>query len=447
MNVTLIIPPSVEGRWVGREDKHGGFGRRVIPYTLAQIHALIERDLPEANLTIVEAQRDGLDGPHALAALDESKPDIVVSFMAWSHINWDRVTAETSYPTIGVILQQYVDQKEAVELHNLKCNWFTKQEVEVPIVEALKEFMETGDIVETLGFLRLVDGELIDTGDAPLADLSLFPMPSFDAIEVDKYFALREAAKLPEPRKIHMNTMKGCLFRCKFCGQANRGQGVRMQTPHQVVDQIAYCIEKYGVHDFIFFDNEFGVNIQRAKDLCRGFIQLGKPIRFEINNRVELFDQELIDLLAEAGCIGVRCGIETCDPVTQAVINKCIDLEKAKDVFARVKKAGMLVHLYMTPGIPGETRETMEMNAQFIADVEADTFTWGALALMPNSDFYNEYKAAGKITEPDWGVYFRQVKLCFENSSYGSMEEINEAQKYMLTRVEELRAEKNVQQM
>ena len=119
---------------------------------------------------------------------------------------------------------------------------------------------------------------------------------------------------------------------------------------------------------------------------------------------MELFDQELIDLLAESGCLGVRCGIETCDPVTQKAINKCIDLEKAKDVFDRVKKAGMYVHLYMTPGIPGETRETLDMNARFIVDVDADTFTWGALALMPNSDFYNEYKAAGKITEPDWGV-------------------------------------------
>ena len=193
MNVTLVIPPVLKAVGSADEDKHGGFGRRVIPYTMAQIHALIEKHIPEASIAIVEAQRDGLDAPAARKMLDETAPDIVVAFLAWSHINWDRCTAETEHPTIGVILQQYIDQKEAVEIHDLKCNWFTKQEVEMPLVDALKEFMETGDIVNTPGFLRRVKNELIDTGDAPLADLTTFPMPSFEAIEVEKYFALREA--------------------------------------------------------------------------------------------------------------------------------------------------------------------------------------------------------------------------------------------------------------
>lgn len=443
MNVTLVIPPRAEGRWIGREDKHGGLGRIVIPYTLGQIHALISEQIPTANVTIVESQRDDLDVSAALKQIDDSSPDIVVSLMAWSHIKYDRVTAETAHPTICVILQQYIDQQEAIEVYDLRSKWFTKQEIEMPLIEGLKEFMDSGDIRKTPGFLINGEGGLVDTGNAPLADMNSFPMPSFDALKLERYFALREKAKLPVPRKIHLNTMKGCLFRCSFCGQANRGQGVRTQSVGQVVDQIRFLIENYDVHDFLFFDNEFAADIRRAKDICRGFIELGTPIRFEINNRVELFDQEFIDLLAKAGCIGVRCGVETCDPVTQKVLNKHIDLEKAKQTFAAVKRAGLSVHLYMTPGIPGETRETLDMNAEFIASVEADTFTYGALALMPNSDFYNEYKSKGKITEKDWGVYFSQKQLCYENSSYKSQEEIHEAQKYMLERVEALKAAKS----
>ena len=209
-----------------------------------------------------------------------------------------------------------------------------------------------------------------------------------------------------------------------------------MQNPDQVIAQIKYLQSNYGVNDYIFFDNEFGVNMNRAKEICKKFIALETPICFEINNRVELFDDELIDLLAKAGCICVRCGIETCDPVTQKFINKCIDLEKAKTTFNDIKKAGIKVHLYMTPGIPGETQQTLDMNAEFIASVDADTYTYGALSLIPNSDFYNQYMKEGKIIDDDWSHYFTQNALCFENSSYSSWDEIHQAKLYMIDKVE-----------
>lgn len=440
MNVVILIPPNPDGRWIGREDKHAGHGRVTIPYTACQVHALIARDVPEARLEIIEAQRDGLDLSQVLARLDAAEPDLVICLMAWTHLKHDRLFAETRHPTIGVILQQFIDQREAVELYDLHCNWFTKQEFEIPLVEALKEFRDTGDIRATPGFLiRNQDGALLDTGNAEPCYLRSFPFPSFDAFEPERYFEIRKRIKRAEPRKIHLNTMKGCLFRCSFCGQANRGQGTRTQSVEQVMEQLRFFIERYGVYDFIFFDNEFGVDLKRAKGICREIIALGEPIRFEINNRVELFDAEFIDLLARAGCIGVRCGIETCDPVTQGVINKRIDLERAKQVFAAIKAAGIQVHLYMTPGIPGETRQTLEMNARFIVDSGADTYSSGALVLMPNSDFYNECKAKGLLLETDWDEYFKAEKLCFVNSSYENMNAIRQASALMKQIVEDIR--------
>ena len=210
MDIALVIPPNTNKKWVNHEDKHAGYGRIIIPYTLAQIHALIQQELPDDNIHILESQLKGFDQSTAIQELSNIAPDIAIVFMSWTHLDKERAIAETNIPTIAVILQQFIDQREAVEKYQLRSNWFTKQEIEVPIVEALKEYKSTGRIQHTPGFLvRDSEGGYDDTGEAPLADLTTFPMPSFDAIDLEAYFALRESRKLPIPKKIHLNTMKG----------------------------------------------------------------------------------------------------------------------------------------------------------------------------------------------------------------------------------------------
>ena len=438
MKICMVNPPRVGGRWIGREDKHAGAGREeVLPYTAPQLYALIKRELPDADLRLIEAQRDNLSAEDVVFGLKRMKPDIVISLLSWTHIPWDRVCAETGFPTIAVILQQFVDQREAVELYNLKSRYVVKQELEMPIADALKEFNKTGSISRTKGFLVRTENGLVDTGDAEPADISGFPVPAFDAFDPDKYYALRKANRIirqDDVRVAHFNTMKGCLFKCRFCGQADRGQRVRYQTVGRVIEQIELFVNKYKVNNFIFFDNEFGGNMKRAKEICKEIIVRGLKIRFMINNRVEFFDDELIDLLAASGCETVRLGIETCDPRLQNYMNKKIDPDKAKTVIKKLKAAGIKIHLYMMAGIPGETKKSLNVNARFIADADPSTFSATVLFPMPNSAFYNELKASGKLIETDWSSYRAFDRISYMNESYKSTRELKAAQRYMRRR-------------
>ena len=431
----MIIPPKVNGKWILREDKFNGEQQREIaPYTAPLLLALINREIPDITIGLIEAQRDNLSHAEVKSKVEMENPGLIITFLSWGHIPWDRKCAEFDYPTIAILLQQTVSRYEMQKRYNLKTKYICKHEIEYPVVEAIREFKQIGNIESTRGFIINENNKLSDTGNADKYNLELLPMPDYETFAIEKYFALRDAnatIKKEHVKSVMLNTMKGCLYNCTYCGGAKRNMGVRCQSDKQVVNQIEHLYKTYNVKHYSYIDNEFVVNIRRAKNICRQIINKKLDIKWLINNRVELFDDELIDLLKRAGCVNVRLGIETADPKLQKYINKEIDLEKAKVTIQKLKNAGLTVHMYFTPGIPGETKESLRLNARFIADTEPDTISTGPLFLMPGSIMYDKLKSENKIIENDWTEYKNPRKLTFINESYNNMHEIKLAEMYM----------------
>ena len=266
--------------------------------------------------------------------------------------------------------------------------------------------MRSGSIKRTPGFLLREGDNWKDTGDSPQDDMESLPEPYSPLFDVERYIAAREASpKINSPRTFNINTSRGCLFNCLFCGQSNQGRRIRTQSPQKVLRTIKLYKEQFGISLFAFVDNEFAIDMKRAKELCHLLIEENPGIEFVIQNRVELFDEELLDLLKKAGCNNISLGIETCDLKTQKFINKRIDLNNAKALAVQIKKRGINLHIYMTPGIPGETVATLWKNAAFLAETDPDTYSSGPLFLMPGSHFYKRLKADGALLETDWSTY------------------------------------------
>lgn len=432
MHLCLVIPPKVEGQYVHREDKHVSMHTYpFVPYTAPLLYAIIQQELPDVRLSILEAQRDGLDNEAALQRLKEINPDIAVVLMGWITIPQDRILAETGIPTIGIIVQQWIDQMEATKLYNLTIPYVLFKEIEAPLIAALREFKEKGEVRDAPGVLVCHSpGDYRLNAPPEPSDPTRFPIPAYEAFDLERYFTQRsEAPNFPadKVRMAYMNTMKSCPFQCSFCGQSNDGTKVRYQTPEQIVDQLAFLHQTYGITRFEFIDNVFAIHKKRAKAFCKELIRRKLPIRYSINDRLGYYDCELIELLHQSGCFEVRVGIETCDPELQAYLNKPLDLEMAKREIHLIRSFGIEIYLYFTPGIPGETDESLKLNARFITDVHADTFTTGALFIMPSTPLYRTLKAEGKILIEEWSEYRKQNQMVYINESYPTMEAVREA--------------------
>jgi len=227
--------------------------------------------------------------------------------------------------------------------------------------------------------------------------------------------------------------MKACPYKCSFCGQANDGtKKFRYQTPDHVVAQLKCLNKEYGINKFEFIDNVFTTNKNRAREIAEKLIESGLKIQYSVNDRLGNFDKSLSELLRRSGCFEVRVGVEACDPKVQEFLNKKLDIDKGIEQLKIIKDAGMLLYLYFTPGVPGETRESLDMNARFISDVDADSVTAGPLWIMPGSPLYYRYKKENKIIENDWSEYRKFDKLTYINESYSTIEEVMAASDYML---------------
>lgn len=437
MKICMIIPPKYGEQYVRREAKDASYSiDPFMPYTQPLHYALIQRELNDIEINIIDAQLDHLSNKEVLDKLDSINPDIVITYLSWTCIPHDRVLAESKYPTIAIILQQRIDQLEACEIYKLKNKYTLYKELEAPLIEALSEFQEKGKIEKANGLIVNNNGTYKLLAPPKAYHLSELPKPDFEAFRFSDYIKLREDIS-PDmrARTAHLSTMKNCPFGCSFCGSSNDGSKVEYQTAEQVVDQLKYLHDTYNINVFILSCNVFTTNKKRARKIAQGIIESGMKIKYSINDRVGNWDKDLADLLAKSGCYEVRCGVEAVDPKVQKVLNKPWDVEKLKEQFKIIHDAGIRVSTCFTTGVPGETKQSLDMNAKFISDIDADGFTTSPLFIMPASPLYYKLKSEKKLLTMDWHKYHELKELVYVNETYDNMEEILSAERYMKRKV------------
>ncbi len=78
--------------------------------------------------------------------------------------------------------------------------------------------------------------------------------------------------------------------------------------------------------------------------------------------------------MRDSGCFGVKIGFESGNQyVIDSIVNKRLNLERARETVGVIKKAGMSVHGTFTYGLPGETVEQMQDTKRYIATLGLDT--------------------------------------------------------------------------
>jgi hypothetical protein len=441
MKILLLIPPvpaSIVAPWFLREERHAAADNTPTPpYFAPAIMGMVRKQLPDATLKVIDAMAAGLRGPALLSAIDQFQPDLIVTILCANHLGDvdERLCAETRYPTISVITPVGVNVVEAITAFALKGKYFTaSDEAEVAVATAAKEFRDTGKIEKTPGLIINSSGLCRSTGASPYSDMRTFPMPAFDLFPFADYNRLQDQATQLRPeyrRTALINGMKGCPYHCNFCIVGTEAAKARTKTGEQIFREVKYLYDEFGMIRVNFLDSEFGVNKRMAKEFCRLVVESGMTISFDIKNRIEFWDEDLLRLMKEAGCRVVFYGIETADPRLQKIINKNLDLDQARQAIAATRRAGIKVFIYMIVGIPCETPDSLRMNAQFIADTKPDGISWGILFPEVGSPLYEELKEKQLLVDKDWSNYRRLEGLTFKHETYGSMEEIKLASLWM----------------
>ncbi len=186
-------------------------------------------------------------------------------------------------------------------------------------------------------------------------------------------------------------TSRGCPYRCSFCSKDVFGYKFRAQSPERVVEEIAYCKEKFGVKEIAFYDDVFTLNKGRAYAIADGIMKSGLKIRWTCETRVNLVDKDLLRHMKQAGCYAIAYGIESASQEILNALHKDITLEQVEETVHTTQEAGMQTIGYFMIGSPWETPETIANTIEFAKKLKLDFAQFAITIPFPGTELYNSY--------------------------------------------------------
>ncbi len=242
------------------------------------------------------------------------------------------------------------------------------------------------------------DNEIIITDKRDfIADIDRIPSPARHLLPISRYRALGFPVSLI--------TGRGCPYSCIFClGRKMVGAKVRKRKSNLVLDEIEEILG-YGFERINIADDLFTTDKERVKEICTGIKERSLKFKWSAFARVDTVNQEIFDLMAEAGCDSVSFGVETGNQEMLKRIKKGIKLEQVKSAVKMCQQSGMLAHESFIIGLPGETKNTLEETERFAKSTKA-IYGYHFLAPFPGTtvrEKIQEYDL--EILTDDWALY------------------------------------------
>ena len=230
------------------------------------------------------------------------------------------------------------------------------------------------------------------------------PFPAWHLADLAEYFRCQRRIFELAPPCLPILSSRSCPNRCSFCNMyLTHGRRWRPRSAENVLAEIASLVEGLGIRHFYFIDDNFSLDLRRAKAICQGLLDRGLRIRYNFHNglSIKTIDQELVRLLKRSGCSSVCLAIESgSERVRNQIYRKGLPTEKIEQVFAWFRAAGIPTIGYFMVGAPGETRQDFEQTKQLMRRLPMSLATVGIFTPYPHTELYDLCRERGWLREP-----------------------------------------------
>jgi radical SAM superfamily enzyme YgiQ (UPF0313 family) len=228
--------------------------------------------------------------------------------------------------------------------------------------------------------------EIVVNPDRPfIRDLNDLPIPLHHLLPLDKY-------RIPMIKGPYtfIVTSRGCTAGCTYCIKHVSYQfAVRLRTPENIMAEL-WELNKLGIRNIHMYADLFTVNRDQVVDLCNLIIKEGLKIRWTCNSRVDYVDEEMLKLMAKAGCWTISWGIESANEQILKHAHKGYRLEQAPRALKWAHEAGIKNWGYFIIGLPGETVDSIRQTMAFSKELPLDIALFHIAAPYPGTPFFFE---------------------------------------------------------
>jgi anaerobic magnesium-protoporphyrin IX monomethyl ester cyclase len=422
VDILLVNPPTPDGElWIRTQHRVGRRTRENMVWpqvSLAQMAALLH---PQYTFKIIDANADRMRWPEFSQLLDQYQPryyltqltaptlenDLYGCFLAHArgaktiafgtHVTPIPRETMRPYPALDFVLVGEPDLTIRDLLDHLdgkidqRPEFIQKMFAKDPYY---KPALNTDGSVDMHGIKGIVwrkGDEIVMNMPRPfIQDLDDLPMPLHQYLPLQKY-------RMPMIKGpfTFIVTSRGCPAGCTYCIKHVSYQfGARLRSPELLVQEMKE-LKAQGIHNIHMYADLFTIHRSQVMELCELMIKENLKIRWTCNSRVDFVDEEMLTLMAKAGCRLISWGIESANEDILKHAHKGATPAKARQALTWAKKAGIMNWGYFIIGLPGETEETIRETIDFAKMLPLDIALFHVAAPYPGTPFFFEVVKEG----------------------------------------------------
>jgi len=301
---------------------------------------------------LIDAHLDELSVGNVRERVDQFRPDYLVIPTAPSYLFWrcpppelrvpKKWFAELSSRAVKVAIGPHPSATPGATLKKLDCDVAMRGEPDQTLAQ-----LASRPWSEIEGCCWRDESGMHLSPSLGVADMSQLGPLSFDNYKVEAH-SHRHHVFSGSGRGAELEFARGCPWACSFCNKTLFRNRFRERSREAVLQEVDTLIGR-GVDYIYWIDEIFGV----GKKVRQLLTDLGsRKITIGLQTRIDLWDEESLDLLGNAHCISMECGIESITDAGRDELNKnCrISTDRIREllIYARKRVPWVQANLILT---------------------------------------------------------------------------------------------------
>lgn len=378
------------------------------PFHMAYASATLKR--AGHDTTQVDGCAERIADDEFFARLVAFNPRMVVLEISTTSLDVDRAMVRRIRATAGrdvVIVWTGAHSWQAGEPDILtsdpEVDYFIRGEYEFTLLE-LVEAIQAGRSVEGLPGLLYRDsaGKTITNPQRKLLkNIDEYPWPDRDPLPMDRYY--EAVGFLPAPN-LQMWASRGCPFKCDFCIWPQfmyGGRNYRVRDERDIVAEVKYAADRYGMKSFYFDDDTFNIGKDRIAGYAQAFKEMNLDLPWGAMSRADTFDRKTLEVMVGSGLRFIKYGVESGDQGLVDSMEKNLNLNRVREAVKWAKELGVATHLTFSFGHPGETWETARKTIDFMLELSPESLQMSLMQPFPGTGLYDKVREKNLLVIED----------------------------------------------
>ncbi len=266
--------------------------------------------------------------------------------------------------------------------------------------------------------------------NAIVEDLDALPIPGWHKFPLKNYWGLKYAHGPTSGPYLALLTSRGCPYPCGFCSvPVMNNRKWRMRSASNVVNEIAYLKQTFGVEEFHWEDLNPTIHEKRMEAISNQLIERKLNIRWRIvsGTKMDNLKIETLRQMAQSGMDYISFSPESGSPRMLKKIMKPFQHDHAVNQVEALTQMKVMTQACFVLGYPGEEEGDREATFRYSKDLlkkGLGEVTYFIVAPMPGTPIENQipgsfHELSDLTFSPSWRTDYPNL-LQWRNRLYRS---------------------------